>query len=56
MPNGGISAFLAADSMSRARIAFFPPTNSPVRTPVFGGRENIASWTRPLTSSSVTFA
>ena len=55
MPNGGTSAFLAAASMSRARIAFLPPTNIPVRTPVFGGREKIASCTRAPTSSSVTF-
>src|SRR6266850_4573911 len=55
IPNGGTSAFLAAESISRARMAFLPPMNIPVRTPVLGGREKIASCTRPPTSSSVTF-
>jgi hypothetical protein len=54
MPNGGTSAFLAFDSMSRASVAFLPPKNIPVLTPILGGRENIASCTRPVTSSSVT--
>src|SRR4029079_9535789 len=42
MPNGGTSAFLAAESMSRARMAFLPQMNMPVRTPVMGRREKIA--------------
>jgi hypothetical protein len=54
MPNGGTSAFLAASSMSSAGIACLPAKNTAVLVPVFGGRENIASCTRPCTSASVT--
>src|SRR6202521_3479571 len=53
-PNGGTSAFLAAAIMSRASTAFLPPKNIPVRAPVFGGREKMASWTRPGTSPRLT--
>ena len=53
MPKGGTSAFLAAESMSSARMAFLPPMNMPVRTPVLGGREKIASCTScPLPRAS----
>src|SRR4051812_36311166 len=54
MPNGGTSAFLAFSSMSSAAIAFLPAMNIAVRAPTFGGREKIASCTRPVISSSVT--
>ena len=47
---GGIIAFFAASSMSMARSGSRPPISTPVRLPSWGARENIASWTRPVTS------
>ncbi len=40
--------------MSRASPASLPPMKTPVRAASFGERENIASWTSAVTSSSVT--
>ncbi len=55
MTNGGTIAFFAASSMSSAAPASLPPMNTPVRAPMFGGREKIASCTNPVTSFSDTF-
>ena len=55
-PNGGTSACFACAIMSSASTAFLPPKNIPVRAPVFGGREKMASWTRPEISPRLTSA
>ena len=52
--NGFKSALPAASSMSSARSASLPPMKTPVRAASRGDRENIASWTRPVISSSET--
>jgi hypothetical protein len=44
----------AASTMSSAAMAFLPAMNIAVFTPSEGGREKIASWTRPVISSIVT--
>ena len=54
MANGGTIAAFAFFIMSRASDTFLPAKNMASRTPAFGGREKIASCTKPVTSSSVT--
>ncbi len=53
--NGLSSAPLALSIMSRARIASLPAKKTAVFTASRGERENMASWTSGITSSSVTF-
>ena len=47
---GGTIAFFAASNMSSASETSLPPMKMPVSTPASGGREKMASCTRPVTS------